>query len=267
MAKGESASNAAPAHARPVGARAMSARLVDAMAHELLTPLNAIISYSALMRDGLYGPLSSRQRRVAGRVITRARDLQTLIDGLLALALLDRGCLAAVPTEFDPAAVLDQSRRAIAPLARAKRVVLHVRCAPIGIVCTDRTHYTRIVYDLLTNAVKFTPAGGRVEVTADAGDEPTFVTRVRDTGIGIARRDRARVFERFRQLDDGLTRRYRGLGLGLTLVRRLARLLGGQVRLRSAPGHGTCVAVTLPRRLAMSRPTAPLQRQTVPTRS
>jgi CheY-like chemotaxis protein/anti-sigma regulatory factor (Ser/Thr protein kinase) len=111
----------------------------------------------------------------------------------------------------------------------------------------DRAKYKQVLLNLMANAVKFTPSRGEVEIAVENGPEPgTFVTRVRDTGIGIAPEDLTRIFEDFRQLETGTTRRFAGIGLGLAFVRRLVELMGGTISAQSAPGAGATFTVTLP---------------------
>lgn len=222
------------------------ARFLATMSHELRTPLNAVLGYAGLLRDGVYGEVGEGQRRAVQSIVRRAKDLQLLIDDVLDLARIEGGRAELRLDEFDPGAVLAEVKQAIAPLAREKELTVVVRTSVREPVCLDRAKYTQIVLNLATNAVKFTQRRGEVEFTVEQHEHGTFVTRVRDTGIGIASEDRHRIFENFQQVDSGTTRHYQGLGLGLAIVRRIVELLGGTITVDSTPGHGATFVVTLP---------------------
>jgi signal transduction histidine kinase/CheY-like chemotaxis protein len=224
------------------------ARFLATMSHELRTPLNAVLGYAGLLRDGVYGMLTEQQQRAVRSIVRRARDLQLLIDDVLDLSRIEAGHMALREEEFDPATVLEEIREAVAPFARDKPLTVAVRARPGHRVCLDRGRYRQVVLNLVANAVKFTPRRGEVELTLEDRADHHFITRVRDTGIGIPQEDLQRVFESFQQLDSGTTRRYPGLGLGLSIARRIVELLGGTIEVESQPGHGTTFTVTLPTR-------------------
>ncbi|HEX6534655.1 MAG TPA: ATP-binding protein [Gemmatimonadaceae bacterium] len=222
------------------------ARFLATMSHELRTPLNAVLGYAGLLRDGVYGEVAEGQQRAVQSIVRRAKDLQLLIDDVLDLAKIEGGRAELRLDEFDPGAVLAEVKQAIAPFAREKELTVVVRTSVRAPVRLDRAKYTQVLLNLATNAVKFTPRRGEVEFTVEQHDRDTFVTRVRDTGIGIAAEDLHRIFENFQQVDSGTTRRYQGLGLGLAIVRRIVELLGGTITVDSAPGRGATFVVTLP---------------------
>jgi signal transduction histidine kinase/CheY-like chemotaxis protein len=226
------------------------ARFLAAVSHELRTPLNAVLGYAGLLRDGVYGVVSDPQDRAVRSIMRRAHDLQLLIDDVLDLSKIESGRAELRIDEFEPATVLHEVKEAIAPFARDKALTITLRTNYRDGVRLDRGKYKQVVLNLATNAVKFTPRNGEVELALEYEGDHRFVTRVRDTGIGIAQSDLPRIFEDFQQLDDGSTRRYQGLGLGLPIVRRIVELLGGTIEVDSEPGRGTTFRVALPTRPA-----------------
>jgi CheY-like chemotaxis protein/nitrogen-specific signal transduction histidine kinase len=224
------------------------ARFLATMSHELRTPLNAVLGYAGLLRDGVYGSITEQQQRAVRSIVRRARDLQLLIDDVLDLSRIETGRMGLREQEFDPVIVLREVQEAVAPFARDKPLTITVHADESRHVCLDRGKYRQVVLNLVANAVKFTPRRGEVEMSLEFGGDEHFTTRVRDTGIGIARENLHRVFENFQQLDSGTTRRYPGLGLGLSIARRIVELLDGTIEVESEPGHGTTFTVTLPTR-------------------
>ncbi|HEU4642055.1 MAG TPA: ATP-binding protein [Gemmatimonadaceae bacterium] len=224
------------------------ARFLATMSHELRTPLNAVLGYAGLLRDGVYGAVGEQQQRAVHAIVRRAKDLQLLIDDVLDLSKIEAGRAELRVDEFDPATVLSEVKDTIIGFAREKELMITVRTSNRGPVRLDRAKYRQIVLNLAANAVKFTPRRGEVALSVEHERDGTFVTRVRDTGIGIAAADVHRIFDNFQQVDTGTTRRYEGLGLGLAIVRRIVELLGGTIEVESTPGRGTTFIVRLPER-------------------
>ncbi len=221
-------------------------RFLATMSHELRTPLNAVLGYAGLLRDGVYGQLSPEQARAVHAIIRRTHDLQLMIDDVLDLSRLETGRAELRLGSFDPAAVVNEVRDAIAGAAAEKSLSVVVRYDLRRSVRGDRARYKHILASLASNAVKFTPPHGEVEIALGQGGHDTFITRVRDTGIGIPPDQMGLIFDDFRQLDTGPTRRYAGIGVGLALARRGAELMAGSVTVESAPQEGTTVLVRLP---------------------
>ena len=222
------------------------ARFLATMSHELRTPLNAVIGYAGLLRDGVYGPVTEAQERAVQAIVRRSRDLQLLIDDVLDLAKIESGRAELRVDEFDPSAVLAEVKEAIGEFAHDKNLRVSVRTKIRQRVRLDRGKYKQLVLNLASNAVKFTPEGGEVELSAEEGDGGTMVTYVRDTGIGIAPENLKVIFDDFQQLETGNTRRFQGIGLGLSIVKRTVELLGGDVTVKSEPGRGTAFCLRLP---------------------
>jgi signal transduction histidine kinase/CheY-like chemotaxis protein len=221
-------------------------RFLGMMSHELRTPPNAILGYAGLLRDSVYGDVSPTQVRAVHSIIRRAKDLQVLIDDVLDLARLETGRTELHDDEFDPSAVLAEVRDGLTPLSREKELNFVVRYKLRRSVRLDRGKYKQVLAHLVSNAVKFTPPGGEIELAVEPASDDEFVTRVSDTGIGMTDDELRQVFESFEQVDAGTTRRFSGIGLGLAMVRRLVELMGGHIDVDSKPGVGTNFIITLP---------------------
>ncbi len=228
------------------------------MSHELRTPLNAIIGFADLLHGGMVGPLEPQQREFIGDILTSSRHLLQLINDVLDLAKVESGTLEVVPEPTDLARVVGEVRDILRGLALDRKLDLQLQLADdLGSVIVDPAKLRQILYNYVSNALKFTPEGGRVMIRAAlAGD--AFRIEVEDTGIGIASEDQRYLFLPFHQLDASATKRYQGTGLGLALTRRLAEAHGGRVGMHSARGVGSTFWVELPR--APPAPAEPLLR-------
>jgi signal transduction histidine kinase len=220
--------------------------------HELRTPLHGILGLSDLLREGIYGPVTDPQKESIAGIETSARSLLELIDGLLLLA---RSEAARLELSVAPVAVEDVVGRVAATgrwMRGTKALTIDVDVAgDLPEIHTDRGKLAQILLNLLANAIKFTPEGGRVAIEARRAGEGVVVA-VRDTGIGIPGEELGRIFEAFHQVDGSSSRAYGGVGLGLTLVRTLARMLEGEVSAESAEGKGSTFTLTLPARITRS---------------
>jgi signal transduction histidine kinase len=242
-------------------ARRLKSEFLANVSHELRTPLTAILGYTYLLREGLSGELSGEQGMAVEKIETAGTALMGLINDLLDLTHLKLGRTPAEPERCDAVAL---ARAAITTLSPAPHLEVRTEFPrePVP-VHTDPGHAVRILRNLLSNAVKFTPEGTvamrvrrvdigpRHESAAAAPEERGFVSwEVEDTGIGIAPEDHERIFDEFRQVDGSATRRFGGTGLGLALSRAMARQLGGDITVRSAPGEGSVFTLTLPAGIA-----------------
>jgi signal transduction histidine kinase len=217
------------------------------MSHELRTPLNAILGYSELVEMGVHGPVSDAQREAMGRIRRSGQHLLALVNNVLNL---ERSEVNGVETEFATLSVtqlFDDASTLTRPQAEAKGIVLSVHAPPPELaVLGEREKAGQVVVNLLSNAVKFTPAGGRIDLGYEVARD-TITLRVSDSGPGIPADALNRIFEPFVQLDNGLTRRAEGAGLGLAISRRLARLMGGDLTVESEVGRGSRFSFTLVR--------------------
>jgi len=220
------------------------------MSHELRTPLNAIIGFAELMHGGTAGPLDDQHREFIGDILASSRHLLALINDVLDLAKVESGTLAIVPQEIELAPVIGEVRDILRGLASLRRIRLEVdHAGELGTVIVDPAKLKQILYNYVSNAIKFTPEGGRVTIRAALVGE-AFRVEVKDNGIGIAVEDLRHLFVAFRQLDAGTRKRYPGTGLGLALSKRLAEAHGGKVGVHSVRDVGSMFWVELPRRPA-----------------
>jgi protein-histidine pros-kinase len=216
------------------------------MSHELRTPLNGIIGFSELLIDGKAGELNAAQKEFISDVLASGRHLLRLINDVLDLSKIEAGKMDLVPEVFDVAPAVEEVCSVAAGIAGSKSIrLLRKVAAEVAQVGLDRHRFMQILYNLLSNALKFTDAGGEVEVRLGRRGEALEI-QVRDTGIGIRAADLAKLFVEFQQLDSGASRRHQGTGLGLVLTRRLAELHGGSVHVESQPGQGSTFTVLLP---------------------
>jgi signal transduction histidine kinase/CheY-like chemotaxis protein len=241
------------------------------VSHELRTPLNAITGWAKMLRQGTLTP--DKQRR-AVEVIERNAMVQTqLIEDLLDVSRIIAGKLRIELVPLEISGVIEMAVEAVRPQADAKRVELHADLASDAAVLGDADRLQQVVWNLLTNAVKFTPSGGRVDVRVRREADQVEIA-VCDTGSGIRAELLPHVFERFRQADSGRTRTHGGLGLGLTIVRHIVELHTGVIAASSeGEGKGSRFVVRLPsaarvgnrpRITAIARPTLPPTLRSVP---
>jgi signal transduction histidine kinase/ActR/RegA family two-component response regulator len=216
------------------------------VSHELRTPLNAIMGWASLLRTGRLDPARSAQAldTIERNVKTQAQIVADLLD----VSRIITGKLALEIQPVDLVPVVEAALDVIRPPAAGKQIVLDARLEPVDPVSGDPQRLQQVVWNLLANSVKFTPPGGRVEVTLARVGQAARI-QVRDTGQGIAPDFLPHVFDRFRQADASTTRRHGGLGLGLAIVRHLVELHGGLVEAESeGHGRGATFTVTLPLR-------------------
>jgi signal transduction histidine kinase len=213
--------------------------------HELRTPLHGILGLSDLLRDGIYGPISEPQREALEGIDRSARGLLELIDGLLLLARAEAAKLEVTASDVDVAEVVQQIAAAGRWMCGRKALAIEVALGDgLAQVRTDRGKLAQILMNLVANAIKFTPEGGRVTLTARTGGAPCEVElAVADTGVGIPDEELARIFAPFHQVDGSASREFGGAGLGLSLVRRLCASIGATIDVQSAEGEGSTFTV------------------------
>jgi signal transduction histidine kinase len=216
------------------------------MSHELRTPLNAIIGFSEVLLQGIFGEMNAKQREYQEDVLTSGQHLLTLINDILDLSKIEAGRMELELTTFSLADALDSGLTIVRERAARHGIRMQaILASDIGTVEADERKVKQILYNLLTNAVKFTPDGGSVDIAARRQNGQIEI-EVKDTGIGIAPEDQTRIFEEFRQV--GRERSREGTGLGLTLTKRLVELHGGRIWLESEPGKGSTFTFSLPLR-------------------
>jgi signal transduction histidine kinase/ActR/RegA family two-component response regulator len=217
------------------------------VSHELRTPLNAILGWARMLGSSQLPP--DRVRHAIATIERNASALAHIIDDLLDVSRIVAGTVRLVPQAVDLVSITQAALDAVRPLAAAKhvRLALSATLAPGETVTGDAGRLQQVIWNLLTNAIKFTGEDGQVAVFIERSNDSIEV-RIADTGQGISADLLPHVFERFRQADDATTRRHTGLGLGLTIVRQFVELHGGTVRAASeGPGRGSTFTVRLPR--------------------
>jgi PAS domain S-box-containing protein len=218
------------------------------MSHELRTPLNAILGLSESLQEQVYGPLSEKQRLTLHTIEGSGRHLLSLINDILDLSKIGANKLELQVGWTSAESVCQASLAFIKQSAHKKKIgISYTFDNAVTVIQADERRLKQILVNLLGNAVKFTPEGGKVglEVVGDAERQVLDLT-VWDTGIGIRQEDRARLFQPFVQVDAGLSRQYSGTGLGLALVQQLTEMHGGSVKVESEVGKGSRFTVSLP---------------------
>jgi signal transduction histidine kinase/CheY-like chemotaxis protein len=225
----------------------LKTKFLSNVSHEFRTPLNSIISLSRMLMDRIDGDLTSEQLKQIRYIESSARDLQEMVNDLLDLAKVEAGKVRMRPKRFEVHELFSALKGMLKPLLADNTAVSLVfdELGDILPLRTDEGKVSQILRNLISNAIKFTPEGV-VNVSAAMLTDGNIEFRVSDTGIGIAPEHHETIFKEFSQVENPLQERYRGTGLGLPLCRNLAKLLGGSIRLESAPGEGSTFYVRIP---------------------
>jgi PAS domain S-box-containing protein len=238
------------------------------MSHEIRTPLTAVIGFSELLYDEVSGPINDKQKKHLGYVTSSGQHLLSLINDILDLSKVEAGKMELLPTTFSIADLLKTSFSYIAEKALKHNIHLMSEISEeVNVIEADERKVKQVIFNLLSNAVKFTPDGGSVSVGADIvngcsesipaivrrslSDTECVLVKVKDTGIGIAKKDQAKVFEEFSQIEEPYTKKYEGTGLGLALSKKLVELHGGKIWFDSeGKGKGCTFYFALPTKVA-----------------
>ena len=236
----------------------LKSEFIANVSYELRTPLNTIIGFTEILNNQYFGELNPKQMEYTRGVLDASNRLLSLINDILDLALIEAGRMTLERERVQVHALLVSVMSLTREWGRSQNLTFEFDCPPdIGAILADERRLKQALFNLVSNAIKFSPAGGRITLSARrAGDE--VVLAVADTGIGIAREDQARVFEKFERGRGG------GAGLGLSLVRNFIDLHGGRVEIESEPSQGTTVRCFLPIRAAelSARPASPKEAAT-----
>ena len=236
---------------RIVEANRLKSEFLASMSHELRTPLNAIIGFAELLHDGRVDPASPQHRQFLADILSSGRHLLQLINDVLDLAKVEAGKLEFRPRPFVPAEQIEEVVAILRTQASTRRITVTTQVDPaLTEACLDPARFKQLLYNYLSNALKFTPEGGRVAIRALAIGDDQLRVEVEDDGPGIAPVDLGRLFVEFQQLEGGLGKKHPGTGLGLALTRRLVEAQGGAVGVVSTPGRGSTFHAVLPRRAA-----------------
>ena len=242
----ERAIDAARRLAEVEAANRAKSQFLASMSHELRTPLNAIGGYAELIEMGLGGMVTPQQREYLSRIRTSQQHLLRIINDLLNYSRIEAGKLVYEKEPVEVTRVLDNVLGMVAPQAASRGTALERGdCADDVVAVGDRVKIEQIVLNLLSNALKFTPPGGRVTASCGRAGDKVFIT-VRDNGPGIPSDAIDQIFEPFVQLGRSLSSGHEGAGLGLAISRDLARAMQGDLTVESVPGEGAAFTVTMP---------------------
>ena len=228
----------------------LKSRFLSYMSHEFRTPLGSILSITSLLKDEIDGPLSEEQHKQVAFVSGAARELSDMVDDLLDLAKIEAGRVTISAAWFDMLDLFSALRGMFRPIVNGSLVDLIFE-EPAGLprLYTDDKKLAQILRNFISNSLKFTQRG-EVRVSARLENEREIRFAVSDTGVGIPQEMHGALFEDFSQIDSPLQKRLRGTGLGLSLCKRFAELLGGRVGLESEPGLGSTFFVIIPLAIA-----------------
>jgi PAS domain S-box-containing protein len=233
-------------------ATAAKSRFLAGMSHELRTPLNSIIGFAQLLHDEKIGPVSDEQRECLADVLTSASHLLQLVNEVLDLSKVEAGKLEFRPRSSSIAALVNQVNDSLYPLAEKKGIRLLSEVPAQLVALLDPVRFKQVLYNYVSNAVKFTPPGGTVSVRIEVEDKSRFRIEVEDTGVGMAPDELTKLFQEFQQVSSSHLAEH-GTGLGLALTRRLVEAQGGSVSVRSTKGSGSVFTATLPLRIPANR--------------
>ncbi|TGC09395.1 ATP-binding protein [Methanolobus halotolerans] len=215
------------------------------MSHELRTPLNSVIGFSEILLDETFGSLNKKQMRHVKNISTSGKHLLSLINDILDLSKIEAGKMDLNLEEFCISSVAGDTITILSPLALKNNVTVRNEISASITVRSDKGKIRQIFYNLISNAIKFTPDNGCITVGAEVLNEVVHVI-VKDTGIGISPEDVDKLFQPFRQIDSSYIRKYDGTGLGLALVKKLVEMQGGTIQVESEVGRGSKFVFTIP---------------------
>lgn len=215
------------------------------ISHELRTPLNAIIGFSEVLGSKIFGELNEKQSEYINDIYTSGVHLLGMINEILDISKLESNAMSVNYTEFCLKSAIEEVINVMRPLADKKQINVSFECNLDKNVYLDYQKLQQILYNLVSNAIKFTPQNGRIEIKAvDSGKNA--VISVKDNGAGIEKKSQAKIFEKFVQLENTYTKTGSSTGLGLTITKRFVEMMGGKIKLESAVGEGANFIITLP---------------------
>ena len=225
----------------------LAQQFVENVSHEFRTPLTVIREFTSIIRDGLDGPVTPKQAEHLEKVLHRTDDLALMVDDMLDISKLEAGLLGVWRRPCRVVDLIDTVRGVVKGRADSKQIALDISAdSDLPLVYCDEEKARRVIINLAVNAIKFTPEGGAVEIWARAGcDDDDITIGVTDTGPGLSEENLSVIFERFRQVDQGLRSSTKGFGLGLNIAKELVALNLGQINVQSKIGVGSTFSFTL----------------------
>jgi signal transduction histidine kinase len=229
-------------------AKRAKSEFLSHLSYELRTPLNAIIGFAELMFKGKVGPISDDHKEYLGDILDSSRHLLQLFNDVLDIAQLELGNMEVRTEPIEPGRVVAEVRASLGGLAASKRIRVETELDPtVAEVVLDPSNLRKVLYNYLSNALKFTSEDGHVTIRVVHEALEYFRIEVEDTGVGISDEDALRLFVAFPQFNAGTAKRTSGSGLGLALTKRIAEAQGGHVGARSELGKGSTFWAVLPR--------------------
>jgi PAS domain S-box-containing protein len=218
------------------------------MSHELRTPLNAVIGFSDLLLSETFGPLNEKQKRYTENISKSGNHLLDVINDVLDISRLELGNMELYYETVDIPGIIEEVQRVLSPLSAEKNISIESNIEQgLKTTIADRVKLKQILYNILNNAIKFSSEGGKVKITAELREDMVEIS-VKDEGLGIHEVDYERVFQPFVQIDESISKKYGGVGLGLALVKRFVELHGGMVWVKASPGKGSTFTFRIPKR-------------------
>jgi signal transduction histidine kinase len=217
------------------------------VSHELRTPLNSILGFAELLRDTVAQNPDAKPVRYLQNILTSGRNLLDLINDLLDLAKIEAGRMDVRSEPLSLGDLFEGLINLLKPLAEARNLsIIPTVASNVPIIQSDPAKLQQVLYNFLSNAIKFSPVGGRVDISAETERQDAVRIMVSDQGPGIDAEKHEVIFEKFRQIDGSVTREHSGTGLGLSIAKELTVLLGGTIGVRSEPGRGAAFWIILP---------------------
>jgi PAS domain S-box-containing protein len=236
----------------------LNSGFLASMAHELRSPLNAIIGFAELMHRGKVGPVSPQHQEYLGDILTSSNHLLQLVNDVLDLAKVESGTMVFRPEAIDLMKLVGEVRDVLRELAASRKLQVETEADPefssgaVSVV-VDPARVKQVLYNFLSNAMKFTPDTGRITIRVLGEGPDLFRLSVMDTGIGVPPEDLDKLFLDFQQIDAHAARRYQGTALGLALTKKIVEAHGGRVEVTSISGTGSTFSAVLPRGVAAPR--------------
>ncbi len=216
------------------------------MSHELRTPLNSIIGFSEILKDENFGEINEAQAEYIDYISKSGKHLLNVINDILDLSKIEAGRIELNYEQFYLFDSINEVKMSVMPQAMKKEVELEFTCESLpDIIVADRTKFQEIIYNLASNAIKFTPQNGKVTIGASTVDSSICI-EIRDTGIGISMADMDKLFQPFRQIKPYLNHELEGTGLGLAIAKKFIEMHGGRISVQSRPGEGSSFTFTVP---------------------
>ena len=240
-------------------ANRLDSEFLASMSHELRTPLNAIIGFAELMSKGKVGPVSAPHQEYLGDILTSSNHLLQLMNDVLDLAKMESGKMAFRPKSVDLTKLVGEVRNILRGLAAGKKLQIETEAdlefsSKVASVVVDPVWVKQVLHNYLSNAIKFTPEEGRITIRILSEGPDLFRLAVEDTGIGVPPEDLDKLFLEFQQIDARAAKKYQGIGLGLSLTKKLVEAHGGRVEVSSTLGAGSTFSAVFPRGPTAPRP-------------